>query len=347
MTFEKLLADMLVRIPSDMDKREGSIIYDALAPAALELANIYAELEWLLRQGFADTADREYLIKRCKERGIEPYRATKAIFKGFFDAAVPTGARFNLGGLNYCVTEQSGANEYQVICETAGEIGNRQMGDLVPIEYISGLASAKLTQLLIPGEDEEATEHLRSRYFASLEAKAFGGNIADYKEKADAIQGVGGVKVTPVWNGGGTVKLTILSSENLPPAEELVALVQNEIDPPPQGTGLGLAPIGHTVTVCGAQAVIITVNAALTFQDGTGWEDIKPEAEKAVNEYFASLRSQWAGSASLIVRISQIETRLLSLDGVLDIQGTAINGNEKNIQLPEDSVPILGEINGG
>lgn len=347
MTFEKLLADMLARIPSDMDKREGSVIYDALAPAALELANVYAELEWLLSQGFADTADREYLIKRCKERGIEPYPATKAIFKGFFDAAVPIGARFNLGGLNYCVTEQSGAHEYQVICETAGEIGNRQMGELVPIEYISGLASAKLTQLLIPGEDEEATEHLRGRYFASLEAKAFGGNIADYKEKADAIQGVGGVKVTPVWNGGGTVKLTILSSENLPPAAELVARVQNEIDPPPQGTGLGLAPIGHTVTVCGAQAVAVTVRAALTFRDGTDWEDIKPEAEKAVNEYFSSLRSQWAGSDSFIIRVSQIETRLLSLDGVLDIQGTTINGSENNLVLPDDSVPILGEINGG
>ena len=37
-TFSQILADMLARVPNDLDKREGSIIYDALAPAAVELA---------------------------------------------------------------------------------------------------------------------------------------------------------------------------------------------------------------------------------------------------------------------------------------------------------------------
>ena len=38
MTYEELLQAMLDRVPSDVDKREGSVIYDALAPCAYFLA---------------------------------------------------------------------------------------------------------------------------------------------------------------------------------------------------------------------------------------------------------------------------------------------------------------------
>ena len=38
MTFEAILERMLNRIPDSLDKREGSVIYDAIAPAALEIA---------------------------------------------------------------------------------------------------------------------------------------------------------------------------------------------------------------------------------------------------------------------------------------------------------------------
>ena len=31
MTYENILNDMLSRVPSNVDKREGSVIYDALA----------------------------------------------------------------------------------------------------------------------------------------------------------------------------------------------------------------------------------------------------------------------------------------------------------------------------
>ena len=54
-TFENLMERMLERIDDKLDKREGSIIWDALAPAALELEALYIE-EFLCnccRQGMA------------------------------------------------------------------------------------------------------------------------------------------------------------------------------------------------------------------------------------------------------------------------------------------------------
>ena len=44
MTYENILNDMLERIPNDIDKRPGSIIYDALAPCAYHLAQTYFQL---------------------------------------------------------------------------------------------------------------------------------------------------------------------------------------------------------------------------------------------------------------------------------------------------------------
>ncbi len=85
-------------------------------------------------------------------------------------------------------------------CEELGEAGNQTAGKLIPIDYIAGLETAELIEILIPGEDEEETEHLRKRYFDSLESQAFGGNRADYLEKINAIPGVGGTKVTRIWN---------------------------------------------------------------------------------------------------------------------------------------------------
>ena len=37
MTYEEILQRMLGRVPNTIDKREGSLIYTALAPAAAEL----------------------------------------------------------------------------------------------------------------------------------------------------------------------------------------------------------------------------------------------------------------------------------------------------------------------
>ena len=201
-TYEMLLERMLSRVPDKFDKREGSVIWDTHSPTAIELQILYLELDVILREVYGDTASREFLILRCRERGIAPYEATKAVLKGVFTPAGidMTGRRLNIGDVNYIVRERIADGEYQVECETAGKIGNQFFGAMVPIEYIQGLQTAELTEVLIPGEDEEETEDLRKRYFKSFDEKAFGGNVADYLEKTNAIPGVGKTKVTRVWN---------------------------------------------------------------------------------------------------------------------------------------------------
>lgn len=349
-TFDSIMGQMLDRVPSTMDKREGSVIWDALAPAAIELQNLYIALDTVLNETFADTASVYYLAKRAKERGIERKLASKAILQGEFTPVtlnLPIGSRFSCDNLNYVVTEKISNGSYKLTCETAGTEGNTHFGLLIPIDYIDGLETAELTEVLIPAEDDEDAESLRERYFESIDAQAFGGNIADYKQKTIAIPGVGGVKVTPTWNGGGTVKLTIADSSFDVPSDELIAKVQNEIDPVAHtGEGYGLAPIGHKVTVVGIQKKTVNVATTITYQTGWNWDSAKSYVMNAVDKYFTELRQLWDETENLIVRISQLESRILDCEGVLDVQNTTLNGYSSNISLAANEIPVRGTVNG-
>lgn len=203
-----------------------------------------------------------------------------------------------------------------------------------------------MVELLIPAEDEEDTEALRERYLNSFDSNPFGGNKQDYKEKTNALDGVGGTVVIPVWNGGGTVKLIIIDSNYNKASDTLVARVQEEIDPDPQGTGSGIAPIGHTVTVTTAEELVVNVNVRITLNEGYTWSQISEAATNALEAYFLEMRKVWE-NGGLVVRISQIENRLLNLDGVLDVADTTLNGVSSNLIVETEQLPVLGRVTNG
>ncbi|WP_137744534.1 baseplate J/gp47 family protein [Robertmurraya siralis] len=346
-TYEDLLQQKLDQIDADIDKREGSIVYNALAGNSVEAQLLYIALDSILNETFAETATRENLIKRAAERGLTPEPATRARLKGVFNIDVPIGSRFSLDDMNYEVIERITQGEFVLECETFGNEGNLYLGPLVPIDYIDGLTSAELTEVLIPGEDEEETEALRRRYFNSFNSQAFGGNRQDYKDKVNSLQGVGGVKVYRAWNGGGTVKLVVINSLFQKPSQTLIDTLQETIDPiGEQGEGVGLAPMDHVVTVFGVDETTINVASNITYQDGWSWPEVEPYVLETIDSYFASLNETWAEQDALVVRISQIETRLLNIPGIIDIADTTLNGEQENIVLHPDAIPIRGVVNG-
>lgn len=344
MTLEAILKSMLLNVPDTFDKREGSVIYDALAPVAIEIRNMYIDLDNILNQTFADTAAKKYLKLRCKERGIEIEPATKAIRKGVFNIDVPIGSRFSLNVLNYVVTEKIADGEFKLECETEGTAGNKESGTMIPIDYIEGLETAVLSDILVNGEDEEDVEHLRQRYFESFDSQAFGGNCADYKKKIKALPDVGGVKVYRTPNGGGTVKAVILDSAFSKPTDDVVTAVQNAIDPPDShGEGLGIAPIGHTVEVVAVGEFPITVKSKITLYKQYDWDAASGLIQNAVEEYFTELAKEWeeSGENELIVRIAKIESKILETECVFDVADTLLNDLDENVYVDKDSIPVL------
>lgn len=396
-TYESILARMLQKalsINSSLDTREGSLVWYGDAPAAVELQNLYIALDTVLNETFADTATRPYLILRAAERGLSPQPASPAILQMAITPTtlfLPLNTRFSIGELNYYVSADRGSGNYELTCETAGEAGNNYTGTVIPIEYVDGLETCKITSVLVPGEDEEDTELFRQRYLNSLNAQAFGGNQIDYIEKVNAIPGVGGVKVYRAWNGnlkpanmippkeaeawieglsgvpepvklwldtvyaaaknnmftvGGTVKLVVINSTFTVPSPTLVEQVQTAVDPLQNaGEGVGIAPIGHVVRVEGVQEETVDLGFALYYQRGWSWEDVSGYVTEAINGYFLELAQSWADQdEALVVRISQIESRLLGITGILDIANTTINEKAANHTLALDHIPVLGSL---
>lgn len=350
-TFDNIMERLLDNVRDDVDKREGSIIWDALAPAALELELTYISMDWLWAQMFADTAERDSLILRARERGLVPYEPTFAVLKGVFTPTTVdvTGQRFSLGELNFVATETitGEAGAYKMKCETAGADGNKVLGTMIPINYINGLETATATTVLIPGEDEEETEDFRARYFDSFGDKGYGGNVQDYIDKVSALDGVGAVRVTPVWNGGRTVKCTILDASYSLATSTLINAVQQAIDPTQDGSGVGIAPIDHVVTIDTPTGTTVNVNVQVEFDTGYSWDNMQTVVEGVISNYLLELRQAWKNyptNTSTIVRVAQIETRLLATTGILDVEQTKINGNASNLTITGNGVPVMGVV---
>lgn len=339
-TYEQLLQRCLDRVPNTVDKRQGSIIYDALAPCCVELAQMYIELSAIYDQVFIDTAVGSALDALVKQNGVYRKEATKAVRKGEFNLVVPVGSRFSDGTNSYIVISNiEGTNDSRLQCEQAGNIGNSYYGSLTPISYVNGLTKAELTDIIDTGDDTESDDALRERYMETVTAPQFGGNISDYQNKVKAITGVGGCKVVPIWNGGGTVKLIITNSLYQTPDKSLIKEVQEIVDPTQDQTGIGIAPIGHIVTVEGAESSNITISGTFTLQSGTEPDDIKQQVNEVVDNYFNFLAKEWDSEENIIVRVSQIETRILGVNGVLDITNVKLNSGTANISLESNQIP--------
>ena len=360
-TYANLLAAMLAQVPDTYDKRDTAPIPTALGPAAYALAGFYMTLSQVQQQAFIQTAAGQSLDYLGALAGLERYPASPAVRLGVFNTAVPIGARFSTANgadsINFSVSASTvTANQYQMTAETPGSVGNDYTGAILPITTVPGLVSAQLTDILVPGDDEETDDAFRARIIAALNDRPFGGNIASYRENILAIDGVGAVQVYPTWNGGGTVKCSVLGSDYLPASSQLVENVQNAIDPPPnQGLGLGLAPIGALVTVVAPSSVTVNVGATLSLSAGYSIPQVQDSVQAAIQSYLLTVRQGWATPVgenaleySANVYAARVVAAILSVTGVVNATGVTLNGGAADLILTQtgtlQQVPVIGTV---
>lgn len=361
-TFEDILQRALDRIPNSLDKRQGSIIYDALAPFAAELAQAYISLDIYSEQTYLATATGENLDNRVADYGLTRIVATKsqrlATFVTADDVPVPMtidiNTRFSIpneyGGYNFKViasTVTSGT--YILECETAGTVGNEYTGILLPLTSINNLGVATLTDVYIAGEDTESDDSLRQRAIAKISQTPFGGNIADYKQFVESQDGIGACLVIPIWNGGGTVKLVIITSSYEIPTTAKINEIQELVDPTQnQGQGLGKAPIGHVVTVVAPTAYNLSISADISIESSYTLAGLQSEIESAVSNYIRQVQMQWANNTSITIYISRLIGAIINVPGVTNVENLTINGSSSNITIDTTSsgnpYPVIEEV---
>lgn len=364
-TYQNILTQMLDQVPATFDKRDTSPIPTALGPAAYALEGFYISLNQVQLAAYIQTATGQALDYLAVIAGLTRYPASAAVRLGIFDMAVPIGSRYSTingaDSINFQATavttgETEGDYYFQLTAETPGSIGNEYTGPILPITAIPGLNSAQITDILVPGDDEESDEDFRARIIEALNDRPFGGNIASYRTYIMAIDGVGAVQVYPTWNGGGTVKCSVLGADFLPASPTLVENVQNAVDPPPnQGLGLGTAPIGAQVTVVAPEELTVNVSATLQLASGYAIGQVQTPIQQAVENYMLSVRQEWATPVNTTsveyqanVYVARITAAIVGVPGVVNATNVQLNGGTADLILTEtgatQQVPITGTV---
>lgn len=330
--FDELVDRVLRRIPDEYDKRQGSIIWLSVVAIIPEIIKIMAESEYVKSQFLMKNVKGSELDDRILDITPEVIRlpATNALLKGKLvsDKIVPNGSRFTGGKLSYEVITHVEDSEYILKCEQAGDIGNSYLGRIIPVSAIDTLKSSHLISIYTPGYNQESDESLLSRYYEHLRLPATSGNEAHYILWAKEVEGVGDVKVVPLWDGPGTVKVVIIDDNKETASEELLNKTYKYIE--------SKRPVGADVTVTSAKVKDILVEADIKLAQGYLMRDVKHEFENKLDIY----RQDISFKENYVSR-AKIGSLLLSINGVLDYENLRINDSIENISLESEEVPIF------
>lgn len=136
-----------------------------------------------------------------------------------------------------------------------GEAGNVATGAVsLVLSPIEGLASVTNAAAITGGSDVETDASYRDRLKLGWSASQGSGSVADYQRWALDYPGVGYVRVTPLWNGPGTVRVVVTDVENNQVSDAVIDGLQALLDPfaaetQVNGTQTGLSGTGATLVV--------------------------------------------------------------------------------------------------
>ena len=346
--YESIMSDMLAEFGNDVAVDEGSLAYNACAKTAEQLEDFYGEIDNINSNMTPDTMDLEHLINFAKtQRGLDYKYATAPIVKAKFKQEIEIGQQFTCGDYTYTVTEQIKEFEYKLACDTEGVEANQTTGTLQPVDYVDNYEGGDITEVLVKGTEDEDVETFRTRVNETFDSEAFGGNKADYRKKVNALEGVGGCKPKRREKDSQWIKIHIIGSAFDVPSQKVVTDVQTAIDPEQShGEGDCLAPICHEVLILPVEAVTIEVSTKIIWDSGYSADTSKSAIDATVQDYLLKLRQGWesTGLNPEYVRINQIEARLLSVEGVVDIADTTLNGQTENITLDYMQIPTFGGV---
>lgn len=335
--FDQILNDSLSRFYEKYDVRQGSTLQNLAAAIAQEIAIQYMYLEEYSNTQFLDTAYGEGLTRLASQFGVDRMPASAAQREAFFIESIPIGTRFSIidADANFIVTEDNGGGMYFLGAEELGAEGNFIQGELLNIDPLDTFSGAVLGRVVIAGEDEESDDDLRERTAARVRAPSLYGTVAQYEVWARDFEGVGSVKIEPLWNGANTVKVSITNAAGAEASAELVALLQEYLDPEPRGHGLGVAPIGAVVTVESINAVAVTIEADIRL-------DIDFELSNVEELIRNELQIYLAGEAfnDSEIKVFKVLTVIDRVQGIRSVDNVKINGSTSSLPV-DNGVPAI------
>lgn len=227
------LAELIARTKSDLRGRleiGGPLVRRAMADVlgtvwAGTVHHVYGYLDWVSRQLFAGTAEKDALLRRAALYGITPtpasFAAGNVTATGTDGSTILAGTILRLdAAIAYrVVTGQviaSGTATLPVVSLLAGSAAN--LAATSPLSFESPVAGVDTAAVVAAGGiaggvDEEGTEEVRDRLKLRLREPPQGGADQDYEAWALAVPGVTRAWVYPHELGLGTVVVRVVTDD--------------------------------------------------------------------------------------------------------------------------------------
>lgn len=334
---------MLNHVSNTEDKSENSFVHDPLSAAAIEFFTAYRNLEDIggkidIENLEGGELDRFTYQRTGIKRRLSTFSEGKVVVSGKAGTVVVEGTLFGAGEVYFEAIEDetlddSGKTTVDVRATIEGSIGNVPVNSINDFPTaIPGLVDVYNPNEITNGYDEENDQSLIKRYFEKLQRPAKSGNKYHYEQWAKEVQGVGGVKVIPRWNGVLSVKVIIVDVVGLPASEYLVNNTIEHIDKE--------KPFGATVTVISAASKIIDISVSLTLSEGYEDSAVKSDIKDNVSEYLQSVAFKVP-----YISHAKIGSIILETDGVLDYVDLKVNLSAGNVAVGEEEVAVIGGVN--
>lgn len=338
---------ILINIPNEYNKAEGYPMYDLSRGFAFALKELADEIETVKEKQSVRNLTGDELSKVIEERtGLTRKTAVKALVEIKVLAGRGSVLKTDLFSTEDNIYFQSLEAKDVTIgdtilceCTVGGSIGNVGSGTITVVpKTITGIAQITNETAAYGGYDAETDESLLERYFNRLRNPVNGVNANQYVAWAESVNGVGGARCVPIWNGKNTVKVIIIGSDYKPASENIVKLVQDYIDPNKNGDGSGVATIGAVTTVVSAKTVEVNITIKGLKLSGD---------EKALKVKIKSQLDRYIRTAAFntdYVSIAKIGGILIDIEGVQDYTEILLNNAHTSISIPNDSCAVLGGI---
>lgn len=335
---DRILNDENIK-KTELAVNEGSITNSIVSALSVEEAKLYIDMMNLFRLAFIEEGFYDYLDKRVNEFGIyrkEGEFATGEVeFEGTVGTRIDNGSIIRINGLDYSVikdiviSETTEENKSPIQANEVGVQYNVPIGSVfLMAEEITGLESIVATTEVEGGIDRETDEELRTRFYETQRNNATSGNVAHYEQWAKEVDGVYNAKVTPLWNGAGTVKVAIAGRNNKPVSEEIIEKCKAYIEE--------VRPIGATVTVVTPTELKINIAANITLNSAYSKVEAEAEVLARLEEYLLTVTDK--------VLYSNIFAMLVNCDSIVDCTEVKINNQTSNINISAEQVATTGTI---
>lgn len=325
-----------------LEPREGCDLSARLYALAAQVASLYIQADWVVRQAFPQTAEGKYLDRHAQLRGLERKQPVAAEGVVRFTAGETAASPRDIPQGTVCMT--AGLIRFETTCAAVleagaltadvpvravepGAAGNVSAGAIVSMAVAPmGISLCTNPQACAGGADGEGDEELRERVLDTFKRLPNGANAAFYQQGALSFDQVVAAAVIPRPRGVGSVDVVPATHEGIPEEElleELTAYFRERRE------------IAVDLVVRAPKPRTVNIAVQVEAEEGRNKEEVLSAVRQTIRDWFTG---RLLGQNVLLARLGSL---IYGCEGVANY---AITAPAADLLVQRDELPRLGTL---